>query len=122
MAAAFVLYMTFGVVQESCGEAVLCGIFVLLFQVVRILLVFGVLLFFNATTETLRRQTGQQWRTLEADLTRLLVYRELRFRVMMVYLVLPIVFMFIEVVLDWRGACARVFHLCSDDAQTPLSR
>ena len=107
LSAAFVLYFTFGVVQESCGQHVLCSIFVLCFQVVRILLVFAVMVFLNSTSEAFRRQSGHQWPRLQADLTRIICYRNLRFRVLMVFLILPIVFMFFEVVLDWRGELTR---------------
>ena len=99
VSATFVLYFTDGVVQIM-RQHVLCSIFVLCFQVVRILLVFAVMVFLNSTSEAFRRQSGHQWR-LQADLTRIICYRNLRFRVM-VFLILPIVFMFFEVVLDWQ--------------------
>ena len=38
------------------------------------------------------------------DLLRLTVWKQLRVRVLLVYLILPILFLFFEVVLDWRAA------------------
>ena len=78
----------------------LCGVFVLSFQVVRILLVFAVLLFLNATADMLRGASGSSWTGLRPDLHRLIMFRELRIRLLLVYLILPIIFLFLEVVLD----------------------
>ena len=89
--------------QEACTGEVLCGVFVLSFQVVRILLVFAVLLFLNATADMLRRASGSSWTGLRPDLHRLIMFRELRIRLLLVYLILPIIFLFLEVVLDWRA-------------------
>ena len=47
---------------------------------------------------------GHQWEELHKELPRLLALRKLRWRLLLVYLVLPILFMFLEVqVLDWRA-------------------
>ena len=101
--AAYVLYLIFGAVEEVCTREVLCGVFVLSFQVVKILMVFGVLIFLNAAAAQLRRASGHAWSQLRADLLRLVTFRQLRIRVLMIYLILPIVFMFLEVILDWRS-------------------
>jgi len=46
---------------------------------------------------------GHQWEELHTELPRLLALRKLRWRLLLVYLVLPILIMFLEVqVLDWR--------------------
>ena len=103
MSAAFLLFFGFGMIQEACDGPIICGVFVLCFQVVRILLVFGVVLFFNSSTDSLRRNSSQAWAGVRSDLVKLLAYRDLRVRVMAVYLILPILFMFLEVVLDWRA-------------------
>jgi hypothetical protein len=100
---ALALYLVFGISQDLCETEVFCGIVILSFQVVKILLVFAVLLFLNTLTDHLRRNTGHVWAQLRVDLLHLTVYRELRVRVLLVYLILPIVFMFLEVVLDWRS-------------------
>lgn len=76
---------------------------ILSFQVVRILLVFAVLLFLNASADLLRRASGSSWPGLRIDLLRLITFRELRLRLLLVYLILPIIFLFLEVVLDWRA-------------------
>ena len=75
---AFLLYLIFGVIAEVCTREVLCSVFVLSFQVVKILLVFGVLIFLNAAADALRRSTGHQWDTLKGDLSRLLTFRQVR--------------------------------------------
>ena len=78
-------------------------------QVVRILLIFAILLFLNASAERLRHAQGHQWAQLRTELPRLLALRKLRWRLLLVYLVLPILFMFLEVqVLDWRAAWFKV--------------
>ena len=105
---AVALYFLFGMLQLTCSGDVSCGIFVLAFQVVRILLIFGVILFINASAETLRRAHGHAWETLQPELVRLSALRSLRLRLLVVYLVLPIFFMFLQVqVLDWRSAWFR---------------
>ena len=78
-------------------------------QVVRILLIFAILLFLNASAERLRHAQGHQWAQLRTELPRLLALRKLRWRLLLMYLVLPILFMFLEVqVLDWRAAWFKV--------------
>ena len=100
---AFVLYPIFGIVEEMCTGEMLCGVFVLSFQVIKILMVFGVLIFLNAAADQLRRASGHAWSQLRTDLLRLVTFRRLRIQVLMIYLILPIVFMFLEVILDWRS-------------------
>lgn len=103
------LYFLFGMLRAACTREVLCGVFVLSFQVVRILLIFAVLLFLNASAERLRHANGHQWAQLRTELPRLLALRKLRWRLLLAYLVLPIVFLFLEVqVLDWRAAWFKV--------------
>ena len=52
---------------------------------------------------------GHQWEELHKELPRLLALRKLRWRLLLVYLVLPILIMFLEVqVLDWRAAWFRL--------------
>ena len=103
------LYFLFGMLQAACTGEVSCGVFVLSFQVVRILLIFAILLFLNASAERLRHAHGHQWAQLRTELPRLLALRKLRWRLLLVYLVLPILFMFLEVqVLDWRAAWFKV--------------
>ena len=105
---AVALYFLFGMLQLTCTGDVSCGIFVLSFQVVRILLIFGVILFINASAESLRRAHGHAWETLQPELVRLSALRSLRLRLLVVYLVLPILFMFLTVqVLDWRSSWFR---------------
>lgn len=77
--------------------------FVLSYQVVRIVLVFAVLLFLNATADYLRRASGHNWSNLRVDLMRIIAFREIRLRLLLVYLILPIIFLFLEVILDWRA-------------------
>mmetsp|Transcript_41538 Transcript_41538/g.97203 ORF Transcript_41538/g.97203 Transcript_41538/m.97203 type:complete len:184 (-) Transcript_41538:299-850(-) len=99
------LYFSFGMLQESCVGEVSCGVFILSFQVVRILIIFGILLFLNASAEQLRRSRGHSWAQLGPELTRLHALRALRLRLLIIYLVLPILFMFLEVqVLDWNAS------------------
>ena len=105
---AFVLYLGFGMLQEACTGEVLCGVFVLFYQVIRILLVFAVLLFLNATSDHLRRATGHVWPALRVDLLRLITFRQIRMRLLLVYLILPIFFLFLEVVLDWQHTWSKV--------------
>ena len=101
---ALALFLIFGLLQSSCRAEVSCGIFVLSFQVVRILLIFGILMLLNGSTERLRLAHGHSWNQLRVDLPRLAGRRSLRWRLLLVYLVLPILFMFLEVqVLDWRA-------------------
>jgi len=103
------LYLVFGMLQAGCTGEVSCGVFVLSFQVVRILLIFAILLFLNASTERLRQAQGHQWEQLHTELPRLIALRKLRLRLLVVYLVLPILIMFLEVqVLDWRAAWFRI--------------
>ena len=68
-------------------------------QVMRILMVFGVLRLINASTDGLRRgrAAGTQWRSLRVELQRLVALRALRLRLLVVYLALPILFLFLEV-------------------------
>jgi len=105
---AFVLYFGFGMLQEACTGEVLCGVFVLFYQVIRILLIFAVLLFLNATSDHLRRATGHVWPALRVDLLRLIAFRQIRMRLLLVYLILPIIFLFLEVVLDWQHTWSKV--------------
>jgi len=108
--AAMVMYFIFGMLQESCLGEVSCGVFILSFQVVRILIIFGILLFLNASAEQLRRAHGSGWSTLGAELVRLHSLRALRLRLLLISLVLPIFFMFLEVqVLDWNSDWFKVF-------------
>lgn len=103
------LFFVFGMLQAACTGEVSCGVFVLAFQVVRILLIFAILLFLNASAERLRHAQGHQWAQLRTELPRLLALRKLRWRLLLMYLVLPILFMFLEVqVLDWRAAWFKV--------------
>jgi len=100
---AYVLYFLFGMVDDVCGVELICGVFVLSFEVIKILLTFCVLIFFNMAADQIRRASGHSWAQLRGELLRLVTFRQLRVRVLLVYLILPIVFMFLEVVLDWRS-------------------
>ena len=60
-------------------------------------MVFGVLIFLNAATDQIRRASGHNWPSLRADLLRMVTFRQLRLRVLVTYLILPILFMFLEV-------------------------
>jgi len=101
---AFLLYFIFGMVDEICTREVICGVFVLSFEVIKILLVFCVLIFFNMAADQIRRSSGHNWAQLRGEVLRLVAFRQLRIRVLLVYLILPILFMFLEVVLDWRAS------------------
>ena len=68
----------------------------------RILLVFAVLLFLNSTADYLRRASGHHWPSIRVDVLRLITFREIRLRLLLVYLILPIICLFLEVVLDWQ--------------------
>ena len=97
------LYLGFGMLQAACTGEVSCGVFLLSFQVVRILIIFAILLFLNASSARSATVQGHQWEELRTELPRLLALRKLRWRLLLVYLVLPILIMFLEVqVLDWR--------------------
>jgi len=108
LTAAYVLYFGFGMLQEACTGEVLCGVFVLSYQVVRILLVFAVLLFLNSTADYLRRASGHHWPSIRVDVLRLLTFRQIRLRLLLVYLILPIIFLFLEVVLEWQATWWRL--------------
>lgn len=84
LTAAYVLYFGFGMLQEACTGEVLCGVFVLSYQVVRILLVFAVLLFLNSTADYLRRASGHHWPSIRVDVLRLLTFRQIRLRLLLV--------------------------------------
>jgi len=105
---AMILYFGFGMLQVTCLGEVSCSIFILSFQVIRILVIFCILLFLNASAEQLRRSHGHLWSQLQPEFTRLLALRALRVRLLVVYLVLPILCMFLEVqVLDWNAVWFR---------------
>ena len=99
---AFGLYFLFGTVTDLCASTgttppLICGVFSLSYYVIRILLIFCILIFFNMAADTIRRSSGHSWPQLKGEILRLVAYRQLRLRVLVVYLVLPIVFMFMEV-------------------------
>lgn len=103
------LYLGFGMLEAACTGEVSCGVFLLSFQVVRILIIFAILLFLNASSARSATVQGHQWEELHKELPRLLALRKLRWRLLLVYLVLPILIMFLEVqVLDWRAAWFRL--------------
>ncbi len=108
--AALSLYLLFGMMQPGtpASDDLSRGVFVLSYNVVKILVVFGVLLFLNASYERLRRATGHEWAVLRADIVRAGLLKAIRLRLLLVYLVLPIVFMFLEVVLDWQAEWFKV--------------
>lgn len=69
---------------------------------IRIVVIFGLLFFVNTSIERLSRGLGHEWPTLGHQLQRLLLLRRLRVQLVLVYLALPILFMFLEVqVLPW---------------------
>ena len=107
---AFGLYFLFGTVTDLCASTgttppLICGVFSLSYYVIRILLIFCILIFFNMAADTIRRSSGHSWPHLKGEILRLVAYRQLRLRVLVVYLVLPIVFMFMEVYM--RCCCKR---------------
>ena len=107
---AFGLYFLFGTVTDLCASTgttppLICGVFSLSYYVIRILLIFCILIFFNMAADTIRRSSGHSWPQLKGEILRLVAYRQLRLRVLVVYLVLPIVFMFMEVCM--RCCCKR---------------
>jgi len=98
------LYFLFGMLQAACTNEVSCGVFVLSFQVLRILLIFAIVLFINASVDRLRREHGHQWEQLFPELLRLISLLAVRRRIIAVYLILPILLMFLEVqVLGWEA-------------------
>ena len=76
-------------------------------QVMRVLMVFGVLRLISASTDALRRGRAASTHrlNLRVELQRLVALRALRLRLLVVYLVLPILFLFLEVQVsgDMRG-------------------
>ncbi|KAL3918040.1 MAG: hypothetical protein SGPRY_006159 [Prymnesium sp.] len=117
------LYFFFGMLQSACINEISCGVSVLSFQVgrcpcfgphklltwlprqvLRILIIFVIFLLINASVDRLRHEHGYQWDHLFPELLRLTSLLAVRRRIILVYLVLPILFMFLEVqVLDWRA-------------------
>ncbi|KAL1527548.1 hypothetical protein AB1Y20_008937 [Prymnesium parvum] len=98
------MYFVFGMLQAACTNEVSCGVFVLSFQVLRLLLIFSIVLFINASIDRLRRETGHRWEVLFPELLRLTVLLAVRRRIILVHLILPILFMFLEVqVLGWQA-------------------
>ena len=102
------LYFVFGMADDLCGDDTFCTLISLAAQVLKILIVFGVLLFFNTTNEAIRRAAGHAWPQLRADLLRLHLLKQLWRRALLAYLLLPVAFMFLEVVLEWDGGWFRL--------------
>ena len=114
--------------QAACAGEASCRVFELSFQVVRILLIFAILLFLHASADRLRYAQGHQWEQLRTELPRLLALRKLRWRLLLVYLVLPILIMFLEVQVRmcvcmcmWHVACGMWHVACACTGSTCTS-
>lgn len=109
LVAAFLCFMLFGILYSLCTDKLLCGAYVLTFQVVHFLVIFGIIIALNSNIERLRANIQQLWPSFHACLPKLQLYRRFRMVVVMVYLVLPILLMFMEAtVLTWRGEWLKI--------------